>query len=279
MLALSAAVGCNFFGTKDQVVQRYDARRTTALATDEMVYLNVALIERPLGDPFLDREVWEAGDEQGIEPLELKSALEKNGLRVCQFGLLPDRLQALLSSPRFCPNPRRLRVEPQKPATVHVGASRPASTFTVHLGSEPQSLSLRQARFEFAVVPLPEEEGRVRLRFTPRVRHGRPRMQHQVARDPDGQLRWAVEPTEPTEEFADLCFEVVVGSGEFVAIGPWPGCEGTLGHACFVPEGQKVQHLLVLRAGQVAPGGEESAGYSAPLAVQASRTTARGSSR
>src|SRR5947209_5530834 len=114
VLALSAGVaGCSFFGDKERGPVRHEARLPPEGAPGgELVYLDVALVGQPAGDDFLERGVWEAGDEQGVD-LETKPALEENGLRVCQVGgLLPARLQALLSSQRSCPDPRRLRAEP-----------------------------------------------------------------------------------------------------------------------------------------------------------------------
>jgi hypothetical protein len=280
MLALlTVTAGCSLFGGKRNP-QTYDAQRPPIRGTSastEVVYLDVAVLERPSGDRYLDHEVWESGDEQGVE-LELKPLLENNGLRVCTFCLLPDRLQALLSSPRFCPSPRRYRTEPDKATALQVGPVRDACSFTVRPGGNSKTLSFEQARCEFDVLPISEDEGRVRLRFTPRVRHGRPRRETRVARDPDGQLRWAMESAEPTEEFAELRFELSVGSGEYVAVGTWQDKEGTWGHGCFVPAGSKLQYLLVMRATR-APQGDEPAGPIAPLALQANWTAARGSSR
>ena len=280
MLALlTATAGCGLFGGKRNS-QSYEAQRPPvrgASASAEVVYLDVAVLERPCGDTYLDQEVWESGDEQGVE-LELKPLLEDNGLRVCTFGLLPDRLQALLASPRFCPSPRRFRTEPDKATPLQVGPVRDVCSFTVRPGGEAKTLSFEQARCEFDVLPVMEDEGRVRLRFTPRVRHGKPRRETHVARDPDGQLRWAMEAAEPTEEFADLRFELCVGSGEYVAVGTWQDKQGTWGHGCFVPAGSKLQYLLVMRATR-AQQGDEPAGPIAPLALQATRTAARGSSR
>lgn len=278
---LTACVGCSFFGSKRASTSHEVQRRAAGPAGGEVVFLNVAVVERPAGDPFLEQGVWESGDEQCVE-LELKPLLEANGLRVCQFGLMPDQLQSLVASPRSCPAPRRYRTEPDKPTALQVGPTRAEYSFNLPSGrdAEPKTMKFEQARCEFDVLPSLEDDNRVRLRFTPRVRHGKPRREAHVARDPDGQLRWAIESGEPTEELTDLRFELTVGPGEYVAIGSWPDRVGTWGHTCFAPEGEKMQCLLVLHASRVA-GGDETASATAPLplAVQASRTAVRGSSR
>src|SRR3954453_11463039 len=69
MLALlTATAGCGLFGGKRKP-QTYDAQRPPvrgAAASAEVVYLDVAVLERPSGNRYLDQEVWESGDEQGV---------------------------------------------------------------------------------------------------------------------------------------------------------------------------------------------------------------------
>lgn len=281
LASLSAAAGCSLFGSKDGAAS-YDVRSPArGVAAVEAVFFDVALVERPLGDDYVERGVWDSGNEQGVE-LELKPLLEANGLRVCQFGQLPDGLLALLSSPRSCPaGPRRYHNEADKSTSVQVGPERGRAAFALTAGAsetgEAKSLSLEQARFGFDVRPTAEDDDRLRLRFTPRVRHGKPRRETNVARDPDGQLRWAMEAAEPTEQAAGLAFDLSVSSGEYVVLGAWSSSRGTLGQGCFTSENGKGRYLLVLRATRVA--GEEPAGASAPVAAQASRPTARGAAR
>src|SRR5262249_19234440 len=158
--------------------------------------------------------------EQGVD-LELKPLLEANGLRVGEFGVLPDKLQTLLASPRWCPAPRRYRNEPDKSTPLQVGPVRETCSFTLSRGGDgkPRTLTFEQPRGEFDVLATLEDEPRIRLRFTPRVKHGRPRRQPQAVSDPGGELRWSIESAEPTEELTDLRFELTIGNGEYVAVG------------------------------------------------------------
>ena len=96
MVALASLPGCGLLPGKGRTSQSHDAQFPVRAAAPQgdTVYLDVALIERPAGDDFLDREVWDSSDEQGVG-LEVKPILEENGLRIGQFGLLPDRLQTL----------------------------------------------------------------------------------------------------------------------------------------------------------------------------------------
>src|SRR5262249_57457801 len=74
----------------------------------DVIEVQVALVERPPGDPFLNHELWTLADEQ-IVPLERKPLLEENGFRVGQLGgNTPARVLTLLPSQHSTVNPRRL---------------------------------------------------------------------------------------------------------------------------------------------------------------------------
>src|SRR5262249_53023775 len=120
MVLALGVTGCCFFGDRPGGPRTEVVHRPANLApAGDYVFVDVAVVERPYGDHFLDQEVWEGGDEQGY--LETKALLEENGLRVCQLGgVVPAGLQALLS-PRYCPDPRRLHGEPGKPIVLTVG--------------------------------------------------------------------------------------------------------------------------------------------------------------
>lgn len=254
-----------------------DARTLPETAdAPDVVFLDVALVERPAGDRFLNHELWESGDEQGV-PLEAKPALEENGLRVGQIGgLLPPRLQGLLGSRHSCPDPRRLRAMAEQPTPVQVSAARPRCRFRF-LGPDGERLiDVSKAFCFFEVTPTVEKDGRVRLRFAPRIRHGDPRLETHVVREADGSLRWALEPCEAVEELNPLAWEVTLTPEEYVLVGARADRPDTLGTAYFLPEGTNgsVQKLLVLRATRVAGTSSEASklDQTPPLALQATWT-------
>lgn len=251
------------------------ARHTTA-TPGQVIVLDVALIHRPRGDTFLAHELWDLGNEQGVD-LESKPMLQENGLRVGQIaGLLPARLQALLTSPRSCPDPRRLRADPDHPTPVQIGSAQPQLAFQVRQRGVPRAVELSDAQCYLEVVPTIESDRRLRLRFTPRIRHGKAQMQPRVERDSDGALSWAVKASEPVEEFIALSWELTVGHGEYVLIGSRDVSGDTLGEAYFASDKANVQKLLVLRASLLAEQAvDEHISRSPPLALQAT-WTARG---
>jgi hypothetical protein len=252
-------------------------------SASEIVYFDVALVEQTRGDRFLDHDLWELGDEQGIT-LEMKPLLEENGLRICQIGgLIPPKLQTLIASPRSCPEPRRLRGEPGKPTLVALGPIRRECVFQLAGAAGARRLELPRAQCQLEVVPTLEDDQRVHLRFTPQVRYGDARATPRVEKDPDGPLRWAMEAREPVEEFPQLRWECTVSPGEYVVVGPHLDHPGTLGPGFFLPEGRgtKKQWLLVLRASRVLVGLplDETLSGVPPIAMQAGWISARGTAK
>src|SRR5437867_1929159 len=73
----------------------------------DYVQMDVALLERPIGDGYVNKDLWTHTDET-IVGLDSKAMVDDNGFRVGRIvGLPPSGLQALLQSKRSCLNPRR----------------------------------------------------------------------------------------------------------------------------------------------------------------------------
>lgn len=272
----SMVVGCCGIPgfTRPQEPPGVARRPTDPPDAGSVIVFDVALVERTRGDAFLNHELWSLGNEQGVD-LEAKPLLEENGLRVAQIGgLLPARLQALLTSPRSCPDPRRLRGDPDQPTPVPVSKTRtPKLAFQVTRDGEPRKVALENAQCYFEVTPTVEGDRRVRLKFVPRVRHGQSQLNRRVARDADGALQWEVDASDPVEDVPEVSWEVVVGPTEYVLVGPRLDRPGTLGAAYFLDTASKqnAQKLLVIRASQLADQAIDEAFHQAPpLALQAS---------
>src|SRR4051795_2109167 len=83
-------------------------RPAPAVTGADVVHMDVALVERPVGDRYLNQGLWTVADEQ-VVALDHKAVLEDNGLRIGQFGgITPAGIDSLLRSERNNPNPRRI---------------------------------------------------------------------------------------------------------------------------------------------------------------------------
>src|SRR5205823_13885112 len=69
----------------------------------DAVGLQVAVLEVPVGDRYVNGGLWATIDEQ-VVALDRKSALDDNGFRIGLVGPRPDGFDDLLNSPRANPD-------------------------------------------------------------------------------------------------------------------------------------------------------------------------------
>jgi hypothetical protein len=255
------------------------------------IQMEVALLECPLGDHFINEELWSDGfvDEQIVSP-QHKAALEENGFRVAQLGgLIPDELQDLLTSRRSNVNPRSRRVMAGHAASLNLGSRASSARFTITEEGEPVALDLEQAQCKLIVTPSLTPDGKVNLHFTPEVEYGETEMTFQPA--PERQEKWQMKIERPVKSFPTFGWDAVLQPNQYIIVGTRLNQVRTLGFASFIERDgpSPVQRLLVIRTtkedgspmgARRAEGLEEVCSRKSPplaLQAQASWTSARGS--
>jgi hypothetical protein len=282
-LWLALLVGCQT-GAKQRSTSWMDRFRPFQGSTpSDAILLDVAVVEQPVLDPYLNGELWNLADEQGV-PLERKGVLEDNGFRVGQVGgIVPPDLQGLLTSPRTCPNgARRIQTRTGTAKELTLGPVGTASRVWLHQEGRADELALERPEFQLIVTPSAAPDGRVCLRFLPQVRHGDP--EHRFVPMADHSTV-ALQSQRPLRSFEELAWEVTVPANEYVVVGARGDKAGTLGEAMFIrrDEARPVQRLLVLRTARAQPGPAQEYGTasdepeprSPPLAARAA-TSVRG---
>jgi hypothetical protein len=248
----------------------------------ETIRLDVAVVERPAGDHYLNHDVWDMADEQAID-LERKPVLDDNGLRAGLIGgLLPADLLALLSSDRTCPEPHRIRLQAGTASPLPMGRQQSRCAFDLHAGRGATAVSLQDASCFLEVTPTLAEDGRIMLHLTPVIRHGTSRVEPRAVRDASGEHRWDMKAEQSTETYEALSWDLAVNPDEYAVIGTRIERADTLGQRFFLdPEAATpIQRLLVIRCGRVLADasmdlqGKER--VAPPLALQAGWRTARG---
>ncbi len=212
----------------------------------DVIHMVVALIERPLDDPFLNQELWTLIDEQAVA-LERKGVLNENGFRIGQIGgMTPAGLQTLLTSERSCVNPRRLLLHADKPTSLVLGPIAPICRFQNQEDGEPALVCLEQAQYTFRVVPSVTKDGSTRLQFTPVIRHGEKSLTPQPAPDGSG---FVLQEEQPTKTCSTLAWEVTLAPNQYLVVGACVDRTDTLGSQYFRrrDETVPVQRLLVIR--------------------------------
>ena len=250
---------------------------------DDVIQIEWALLERPVGDPYLSRSLWEHADEQVVAH-EQKATLEDNGFRIGQIGgITPSQLQSLLTSERCCVNPpRHIELHAGNPTTLAVGAKRAICSFDLMEGGKRTTIAFEQAECKIQVETALTADGRTRLRFTPRIHHG----QALAVIQPAAEGGWGFKREDPVESFPSLSWEVTLAPNEYVLVGASGDRPETLGSCFFVrPElNRAMQRVLVLRTSR--PPKEMTAGFldddspsnrTPPLALQTQLPAVRGS--
>lgn len=247
-LLIGALPGC-LWNSKRKPSTHTGLRAPFSAENKDIVMMDVALLEAPLGDRYINSSLWELTDEQ-IIPLEKKSFLEQNGFRIGLVGNSPPaELLMLLTSPKSCANPRRLQFHSDRndvPPLV-LGPKRESVEFQLRKGKEKESIELVQAEHQLKVEAELTDDGRTKLRFTPQVKHGEFSLELWKPR-PD-RSGWMLQPNRPTEVWSSLAWEVTLAPGAYLVIGGRYDREATLGHESFVrrDEAAPVQRLLVIR--------------------------------
>ncbi len=256
------------------------------LTGNDVVQIEWALLECPVGDHYLNEKLWTLTNEQ-IVPLERKAILEDNGLRIAQLGgLLPTEFQDLLHSERTNPRPRRRQVRAGQSTTLPLGPIRTKC----HLKSLPgisesaNSNEFVNTTFGLLLTPTMASDGKVRLSILPQVQFGDPKVVVKPTEDGSG---WSRQEQVRTEHLDALKSEVVLTAEDYLLIGGWFGRQETFGQEAFirVDEPRPVQRLLVVRVGAqlteplMDVAEDETAPTAPPIAAQAPRSTSRWPSR
>jgi hypothetical protein len=252
VLACAAtAAGCLFRADRPTVPDI--VRALAPPLQPEGAIVDSVLIEQPLGDAFLDRELW-----AGVLPVgqpETRALFAENGLRAGVIsGAGPQKFQALLESESDTVNPQRMTFQLRKEVVIPTaGPADPCRYFVLtDLAGQPRSVELKQARCGVLVRPQPVAEGRVRLWCEPQVQHG---VRQEWFRPNEDGTRFTKGEEVPTEKYPVLGFEVLLEPDDYLLVG-WSADEPqSLGEAAFAADagGRPRQRVLVIRARHATP--------------------------
>jgi hypothetical protein len=260
LCALAAAAGCVFRPATppgppaSQVV----AKALRPVLPAGTVVLQSVLLERPLGDRFLDGDLWESTVPAGRP--ETRALLAENGVRAGVLsGTLPQELQDLLDSEAETVAPGERTFNSRKESVVPTAGPTDPCQFSLlsDLAGEPHPVELKLARSGVLVRPRAVEGNRVAVHCEPQIQHGARRDQFRPTEDGTG---FTKSEEVPLERFPRLAFEATVGPDDCLVIGWDARRPNTLGQALFAVEADNRprQRVLVIRARQsgVTPGGD-----------------------
>lgn len=213
------------------------------------LYVESVLLERPVGDPLLDRDLW--ADAAAQLPAHTAALLAENGLRVAVLGgTLPPAFQKALESEADTVNPHGLTFANRTDAVIPTAGPTDPCEFSVlpELGAERRKRKLKAASGGLLVRPERCPDGRVKVCCEPQVQHGDRQEFFRPTADATG---FTVQGEVPLERYPTLGFEVTLGPNDYLIVG-WPAeAAETLGSVLFAVEasGRPRQRVLVIRAG------------------------------
>ena len=244
-VALVAALpGC--VGDEKLAPTMHDSFRLDTESFGDRALLDVALVQAPLGDAFLDQRIW-AGADQMICPADKRDLLEANGLR---FGVLvgapPAGLMNLLQTERTCVE-RHGRFAPSG-VTLNqplLTAKETVACRIQHLG-RLETAALDRPIFSLDFTPKRLGPSTIRLRIVPRIETGDKLTMYKAVPE---ESKWALDTKRAGQSLIELGFDVDLLMNQILLIGCRSDCEETFGYGGFVrvdgPE--PMQRLLVVR--------------------------------
>jgi hypothetical protein len=239
----------------------------------DIVQIDVALLELPVGDPFINHELWNNTDEQIVD-LDHKAGVDDNGFRIGQIiGITPGHLQGLLTSKRSCINPRRRLLPSGRETKQMLGPVFSHASYKIKQHDQLMVETLDQVQFLLEVTPTLTKDGRVCLTMTPKAQYGESLPDLKPAADGSD---WTYQLSKLCKSYPSLTWKVTLAPNDLLVVGGNIEQPYSLGYHAFVqeePPGQEVQRLLVIRT-MAASSNQEEFGPSPPLAFQATQSGA-----
>jgi len=229
------------------------ARSLAPAQPAEGLIIDSILLERPLGDQFLDRDLWR--DVLPVGSPEVQTLLAENGLRVgIVTGSGPRKFQTFLESDVDTVSPQRMTFHLRKEAVLPTAGPIESCKFDVltDLAGKPKVFDLKQVRCGVQVRPQLGSDGRVKLQCEPQLQHG---IRQEWFRPNEDATQFTRQEEMPLEKFAALAFEATLGTEDYLVIGWRAEDPETLGSAMFAAEadGRPRQRVLVVRARNSGP--------------------------
>lgn len=231
------------------------------------VVMDVVVVERALGDPYVNDGLWSSADAH-VVAADQKATVQSNGFRVGQLiGLPPVKLQELLTNDRYAVKRERVFLPSGGSKSFALGPTQPVCDAQIALESGAFDVHLDNAQAFLIIAPTLTSDGKTRLRFTPQIQYGE--CTTQITPSPE-HSRWQFDYERPKKTFAELSWHVTLPPNAYLLIGASVEDSGTLAYQSFAPlvGMMRKQRLLVVRTSRAL--GESEGASSDQTAAQAS---------
>lgn len=240
------------FFTKSDIGRKPEIRLPPIVASREAVQLEILFVDRPVNDALLGESLWDQVDQIAGMSASVRTRLRQNGWRVGHASSHPPRaLEQLLelSSGRHEVIDRERRMIGRRVALaaggnlpIELTELQPELRLRAKSGDTAKTYS--NVRCILNVQIDREQDGWVRLNFTPEVHHGQ-----NWLRPVATQLDWTRRRGQIVEPLFDQKFSLSLNVGEMAVITAEGDDKETAGNSFFrsVHESGRLQRLLVVR--------------------------------
>lgn len=269
--------------TDDAAPNNWLSRLQKQTISADHALIEVALIEQPMRDEFINKKIWEQVDEVIVD-FDRDGALNQNGFRLGQLvGPTPEDFQKMLLSKRCCSNPHAMIFPAGKTATIYLGPELPQSTYDFVEGMQRTEVTLGQARYCLDVTAQFDTLGRTKLKFMPKIENGEPVFPFEAVPE---RSTWELRIEKASRKYPELSWEVTLSPNQYLLLGCQLHREKTIGWSAFTqsPSAANVQRMLVIRSCRPVTAREANQSSmeemirvdpSAPLALQATIPASR----
>lgn len=229
-----------------------ERRLPPIVATPDAIQLEILFVDRPTNDDLLGETLWDQVDQIAGMPASVRSKLQQNGWRVGHASSHPPRaLEQLLEmsseTPDMLDNERRLvgrRVALAAGGSLPIVVTEIQPEFRIRTDPDKDVKTYSDARCILNVQVEREQDGWVRLNFTPEIHHGQ-----NWLRPVATQFDWTRRHGQLVEPLFDQKFSLSLNVGEMAIITADGANRETAGNSFFrsVHESGGMQRLLVVR--------------------------------
>jgi hypothetical protein len=240
-------VGCTG-GSNFVVVGKWGRLLPTAPAiSPELVAVQYLRVDREVGNPVLNDQLWKSGDESFLEP-KFRAALANNGLRVAKFtGNSDPALLGLVKDGNKRKEGASYQTQAGSAVKIELSEVVPKWSFFTIKDGRAGGETLEGVQAYLSVVPHLLGENRVTMRLTPQVEFGEAKRNATPAPNLTG---FEIKVERESRILDDLKWSVDLAAGDVIVVGCHPDRKGTVGRLMFVREkdGKQIQSVLVIRA-------------------------------
>ena len=222
------------------------------VASRDAVQLEILFVDRPANDALLGDSLWKQVDQIAGMSADIRGTLRENGWRVGHASSHPPKaLEQLLEMssgrPEVIDSERRLvgrRVALAAGGNLPIDLTELQPELRIRANADGITKSYSNVRCILNVQIDREQDGWVRLNFTPEVHHGQ-----NWLRPVATQLDWTRRRGQLVEPLFDQKFSLSLNVGEMAIITAEGNDKETAGHSFFrsIHESGGLQRLLVVR--------------------------------